>query len=81
MSLSTVLSGLTAVAICLVVLFGFFAALGLFAPADVLWLCIVAAVLIVATTVHALIVRRQLGTHGNQQAFRTVNNLRERRGF
>jgi hypothetical protein len=72
---------LTAIALGLVALFGFFAALGLFAPKDVLWLSIAAAVLVVATAVHSYLVRRQLGTHGNQEHFRPVNNLRERRGF
>ena len=65
----------------LVVLFGFFAALGLFAPADVLWLCAVAAVLVIITGVHSFFVRRNFHKHGNQEFFRPANHLRERRGF
>jgi hypothetical protein len=70
-----------AVAVGLVVLFGFFAALGLFAPADVLWMCAVAAVLVIITGVHSFFVRRYYATHGNQEFFRPANRLRERRGF
>jgi hypothetical protein len=64
-----------------VTLFGFFAALGLFAPEDVLWLCIAAGVLVAATAIHSILVRRQFRTHGNQEFFRPANRLRERRGF
>jgi hypothetical protein len=69
--------------ICLgvVCLFAFFAVLGLFAPSDVLWLCALVAALALAVTAHSLWIRRHLGTHGNREMFRSVNVLRERRGF
>ena len=79
--MSKMLSLFCAVALGLVVLFGFFAALGLFAPKDVLWLCGVTAVLMIVTAVHSALVRRSLKTHGNQEFFRPINHLRERRGF
>ena len=79
--MSRMLAFFCVAAMGLVVLFGFFAALGLFAPADVLWMCAVAAVLVIVTAVHSFFVRRHFGTHGNQEFFRPANHLRERRGF
>ena len=69
--------------ICLgaVCLFGFFAILGEVSPGEVLWLTIPLATLLVVAAVHAWLVRRNLHTHGNQEFFRTLNRLRERRGF
>lgn len=64
-----------------VVLFGFFAALGLFSPADVLWLTAAVAVLAILIGIRSLLMRRQLDKHGNQDLFRSLNVLRERRGF
>jgi hypothetical protein len=79
--MSRMLALLTVVAMGFVALFGFFAALGLFEPVDVLWLCAIAAVLVIVTAIHSAIVRRQFRTHGNQEFFRPSNRLRERRGF
>jgi hypothetical protein len=69
--------------ICLgvVAMFTFFGILGLFDPAEVLWLCGIVALLALAVMAHALWIRRHLGTHGNREMFRSVNTLRERRGF
>jgi tetrahydromethanopterin S-methyltransferase subunit C len=64
-----------------IVLFGFFAVLGLFSPAEVLWLSIAVGVLAILFMIYSLRVRRHLGTHGNHRMFRSVNRLRERRGF
>ena len=63
------------------VLFGFFAALGLFSPAEVLWLSAAVAALAILFGVRSLLMRRQLGKHGNREVFRSLNTLRERRGF
>ena len=64
-----------------IALFGFFAVLGTVSPADVLWLSIVLAGLTILLGVHSFLVRRNLHTHGNQEFFRSLNQLRERRGF
>jgi hypothetical protein len=65
----------------LVVLFCFFAALGSVSLTDVGW--VTAGVLLVAVLlgIRSLMMRRHLGTHGNQHLFRSLNHLRERRGF
>ncbi|MGH2983490.1 MAG: hypothetical protein ACRDK5_04430 [Solirubrobacterales bacterium] len=69
--------------VCLgvIVVFGFFAVLGLFDPGDVIWLTLGIAVLAAAALVHSMLVRRDFGKHGNRDLFRTINRLRERRGF
>ena len=64
-----------------VCLFVFFAALGSFSPAEVLWLSAGVAVLALVFAAYALWVRRHLGTHGTQELFRSGNRLSERRGF
>jgi membrane protein implicated in regulation of membrane protease activity len=64
-----------------VALFAFFAVLGEVAPGDVLWLTVLLAVSLLVAAVHAWSVRRNLHTHGNQEFFRSLNRLRERRGF
>jgi len=64
-----------------IVLFGFFALLGLFAPGDVAWLTIAIAVLAAAVLAHSLRVRHHLGARDDEQMLRSVNALRERRGF
>lgn len=79
--MSRMLAILCVAAMGLVALFGFFALLGMFAPADVLWLCAIAAALVLVTAVHSFFVRRNLHKHGNQEFFRPANHLRERRGF
>jgi hypothetical protein len=69
--------------VCLgaVALFTFFAVLGEVSPGEVRTLTIVLAALLVVFAVHAWVVRRNLHRHGNQQFFRSLNRLRERRGF
>jgi hypothetical protein len=79
--LSKMLGPIWVVLLGVVVLFGFFAALGLFAPDEVMWLTAAVAALAVLFGIRSLLVRRQLGTHGNQDLFRSLNVLRERRGF
>jgi hypothetical protein len=79
--LSRMLPMLMVICLGVVCLFVFFAVLNLFSPAEVLWLCGLVAVLAVAVTVHSLWIRRRLGIHGNREMFRSVNVLRERRGF
>jgi TRAP-type C4-dicarboxylate transport system permease large subunit len=64
-----------------VVLFGFFAALGMFSPEEVMWLTVAVAALVVLFGIRSLMMRRQLHQHGNQDLFRSLNGLRERRGF
>lgn len=62
-------------------LFVFFAVLGTVSPTEVLWLGVVLAVLLAMVALHSLMVRRNLHKHGNQEFFRSLNRLRERRGF
>jgi hypothetical protein len=64
-----------------VVMFVFFAALGGVAPGEVLWLSIVVGALALLFAARALYVRHELGEHGNRTMLRSVNSLRERRGF
>ena len=75
-------SGMLAV-ICLgvIVLFVFFSALGAVKPSEVVLPTIVVGALAVLFAVRALVVRHGLGEHGNQEMFRSINALRERRGF
>jgi hypothetical protein len=79
--LSKMLGPVWVVLLGVVVLFGFFALLGLFSPEEVMWLTAAVAALAVLIGVRSLLMRRQLGTHGNQDLFRSLNVLRERRGF
>ena len=79
--LSKTLGPIWVVLLGVVVLFGFFAALGLFSPDEVMWLTGAVAALAVLFGLRSLLMRRQLGTHGNQDLFRSLNVLRERRGF
>jgi hypothetical protein len=64
-----------------VTLFVFFALLGEVSPGQVLTVTVVLAALLLVFAVHAWLVRRNLHTHGNQEFFRSLNRLRERRGF
>jgi RsiW-degrading membrane proteinase PrsW (M82 family) len=75
-------SGMLAV-ICIgvAVLFAFFMALGAVKPSEVVVPTVIVGALAVLFMVRALVVRHRLGEHGNQEMFRTVNALRERRGF
>jgi hypothetical protein len=77
-TLGTALIGLGA---GLVVLFVFFAALGAFSPAETVAASILAAVLAVAFAVHMYRVRHALTARGGTDLHRTLNTLRERRGF
>jgi 4-hydroxybenzoate polyprenyltransferase len=75
-------SGMLAV-ICIgaVVLFVFFAALGAVKPSEVVLPTIVVGALAALFTLRSLIVRHELGENGNRNMLRSVNSLRERRGF
>jgi hypothetical protein len=79
--LSRMLGPVWVVLLGVVVLFGFFALLGLFSPEEVMWLTAAVAALAVLIGIRSLLMRRQLGMHGNQDLFRSLNVLRERRGF
>jgi hypothetical protein len=79
--LSKMLGPVWIVLVGVVVLFGFFAALGLFSPDEVLWLTVAVAALCLLIGIRSLLMRRQLTQHGNQDLFRSLNVLRERRGF
>jgi uncharacterized membrane protein len=79
--LSKMLGPVWVVLLGVVVLFGFFALLGLFSPDEVMWLTVAVAALAVLFGIRSLLMRRQLGQHGNQELFRTLSGLRERRGF
>jgi hypothetical protein len=79
--MSRMLALFSVLSLGVVALFGFFAVLGEVSPGDVMALTIVLAVLLVAFSVHAFLVRRNLRRHGNQEFFRALNRLRERRGF
>jgi hypothetical protein len=78
---SRTLSGLMIAFLGVLVIFGFFALLGLFAPGEVIWLTIGVAVLGTAVLVHSLLVRHELDEGGANPVARSVNALRERRGF
>jgi fatty acid desaturase len=79
--LSKTLGPLSVLCLGAAVLFVFFAALGAISPGEVLVPTIVVSVLALLFVVRSLIVRRELGEHGNQRMLRSVNSLRERRGF
>jgi hypothetical protein len=79
--ISRTLTGLMITFLGVIVVFAFFALLGLFAPGDVIWLTIGIAVLGAAVLVHSLLVRHELGGGGMNDVARSVNALRERRGF
>jgi amino acid transporter len=79
--LSRMLGPVWVLCLGIVVLFAFFAALGMFSPGDVAWLTAGVALVAILFGIRSLIMRRQLGTHGNQDLFRSLNHLRERRGF
>jgi hypothetical protein len=64
-----------------VVLFCFFAALGSVSLSDVAWLSAGIALVAILFGIRSLMMRKHMGTHGNQHLFRSLNHLRERRGF
>jgi hypothetical protein len=79
--LSRMLGPLSVACLGVVVMFVFFAALGGVAPGEVVWPSIVIGVLALLFAVRSLVVRHELGEHGNRNMLRSVNSLRERRGF
>jgi hypothetical protein len=79
--LSRMLGPLSVLCLGAVVLFVFFVALGAVKPSEVVVPTIVIGVLAVLFGVRSLIVRHELGEHGNRNMLRSVNSLRERRGF
>jgi hypothetical protein len=79
--LSRMLGPLAVICLGAVVMFVFFATLGGIAPGDVVWPTIVVGLLTVLFAVRSLIVRHELGARGSQATMRSVNSLRERRGF
>jgi hypothetical protein len=64
-----------------VVMFVFFATLAGVAPSEVVGPAIVVGVLALLFAVRSLVVRHELGARGSQATMRSVNALRERRGF
>jgi hypothetical protein len=79
--LSRMLGPLSVLCLGTVVLFVFFAALGAVSPGEVLLPTVVAGALTVLFALRSLIVRHELGENGNRNMLRSVNSLRERRGF
>jgi hypothetical protein len=79
--LSRMLGPLSVICLGLVVMFVFFAALAGVSPSEVVWPTIVVGVLALLFAVRALVVRHELGGRGSQATLRSVNALRERRGF
>jgi hypothetical protein len=79
--LSRMLGPLSVLCIGAVVLAVFFALLGGVAPNEVVIPTVVVAVLALLFSVRSLIVRHRLGEHGNVEMLRSINVLRERRGF
>jgi hypothetical protein len=79
--LSRMLGPLSVICLGVVVMFVFFAALGGISPSEVIWPTIVVGILVVLFFVRSLVVRHELGASGSQTTLRSVNALRERRGF
>ena len=77
----SVSSGLVALAAGLLVLFIFFAALGAFSPAETVIVSVIAAGLAVLFGVHMYRVHHALGAGHGSDLHRSLNTLRERRGF
>ena len=63
----------------IIVLFVFFAAIGGFSPADVIWLSALVFAMAIAFAFHAYRVRRQMAGPGGLS--REQQRMRERRGF
>lgn len=68
-------------AIGAVVLYVFFVVLDAFEPEEAWGFTIAAAVLVVLVAIHFVRVRRELARHGPNEARRSLNKMRERRGF
>lgn len=64
-----------------VVLYVFFVALDAFEPTEAWLVTAVVAVLAVLVAIHFVRVRRELARHGPNEARRSLNRMRERRGF
>jgi hypothetical protein len=79
--LSRMLGPLSVLCIGAVVMFIFFATLAGVAPGEVVWPSVIVGTLALLFTVRSLIVRHELGENGNRNVLRSVNSLRERRGF
>ena len=79
--LSRMLGPISVLCIGVVVLAVFFAILGGVAPSEVVIPMIVVAALALLFAVRSMFVRRSLAEHGNIDMFRSINRLRERRGF
>lgn len=74
-------STLMMLAVGLVALFVFFAVLGAFSPAETVAATIVAVVAAVVFAIHMYRVRHALTDQGGTELHRSLNTLRERRGF
>jgi dihydropteroate synthase len=70
-----------ALAAGLIVLFVFFVALGAFSPAETIAVSILAAILAVAFGIHMYRVHNAMGEGHGSDLHRSLNMLRERRGF
>lgn len=79
--LSRMLGPLSVVCIGVVAMFVFFAALGGISPGEVVGLTVVVGALALLIVARSLVVRHELGARGSQATLRSVNALRERRGF
>lgn len=79
--LSRILGALSVLCLGAVVLFVFFAALGAITFSEMVVPAIIVGVLGLLFAARSLYVRHELGEHGNQAMLRSVNSLRERRGF
>jgi len=75
------LGPLSVVCLGAVAMYVFFAALGGISPNEVIWPTIVVAVLALLFLVRSFVVRRELAAGGAHTTARSVNSLRERRGF
>jgi fatty acid desaturase len=78
--LSRMLGPLSVICLGAVAMYVFFAALGGISPSEVIWPTIVVCVLAVLFLVRSVVVRHELGS-GSGATARSVNSLRERRGF
>ncbi len=74
-------SGFVALAAGLLVLFLFFAALGAFSPTETIIVSAIAAALAVVFGVHMYRVHHALGEGHGSDLHRSLNTLREHRGF
>jgi hypothetical protein len=79
--LSRMLGPIAVLCLGAVVLFVFFSLLGSVNPGEVLWPLIVVCTLGVLFAIRSLVVRHELSENGNRNMLRSVNSLRERRGF